>query len=375
MASIFTENADNPEGHNVVILAVCFLAFTWPILGLRFWVRHVILHLLGADDILALISQVWIDTSALQTLVNDLDQIAFTGYCTSLMVTIHFTPGADPSSLPIAEKTVTAFTSSTTTYAASMLFLKLSLGAFFLRVLVTPLQRYFVFAMMVASVITNLMEGIWVIFLCGVPDGHYSLRILEKKCSSVPTQSGIAYSQAAVNTLTDIGLAAMPVWLLWRMEMKTSTKVSVGAILILATGGTIASMIRIKYISLILNPTFGFYKTVAPLMMMCIIELGAGLLACSLATLRPLLVSWMNLTSSSKYFSKSQCTSSRSGEDGTARSRPSGRPSRYVLPELPNHTLDVEKGRVIGLVDVQTRGPTFWDTRRIRIEDGNTSLV
>lgn len=117
-----------------------------------------------------------------------------------------------------------------------MLFLKLSLGAFFLRVLVTPLQRYFVFAMMVASVITNLMEGIWVIFLCGVPDGHYSLRILEKKCSSVPTQSGIAYSQAAVNTLTDIGLAAMPVWLLWRMEMKTSTKVSVGAILILATG-------------------------------------------------------------------------------------------------------------------------------------------
>lgn len=117
-----------------------------------------------------------------------------------------------------------------------MLFLKLSLGAFFLRILVTPLQRYCVFAMMAASVVTNLMEGIWVIFLCGIPDGHYYLRILEKKCSSVPTQSGIAYSQAAVNTLTDIGLAAMPVWLLWRMQMKLSTKVSVGAILILATG-------------------------------------------------------------------------------------------------------------------------------------------
>lgn len=129
-----------------------------------------------------------------------------------------------------------AFTSSTTTYAASMLFLKLSLGAFFLRILVTSLQRNVVFFMMAAAAVSNLMEGIWVIFLCGVPDGHYYLRILEKKCSTVPTQAGIAYSQAAVNTLTDIGLAAMPVWLLWSMQMKTSTKVSVGGLLVLATG-------------------------------------------------------------------------------------------------------------------------------------------
>lgn len=116
-----------------------------------------------------------------------------------------------------------------------MLFLKLSLGAFFLRVLVTPLQRNFVYVMMVISVIANIIEGVWVNFLCGVPDGHYYFHILRKECASVATQAGIAYSQAAVNTFTDIGLAFMPVWLLWRMQMKTSTKVSVGAILILAT--------------------------------------------------------------------------------------------------------------------------------------------
>lgn len=58
MVSIFTENATNPQGHNVAILAVCFLAFTWPILGLRFWVRHRMLHSLGADDYLALLAQV-----------------------------------------------------------------------------------------------------------------------------------------------------------------------------------------------------------------------------------------------------------------------------------------------------------------------------
>ncbi|TID24479.1 hypothetical protein E2P81_ATG02785 [Venturia nashicola] len=358
MVSIFTDNANNPEGHNVVILAVCFLAFTWPVLGLRFWVRHAMLHLLGADDVFALIAQT-----------------AFTGYCISLMVTIHFTPGANPSSLPIAEKTVAAFISSETTYAASMLFLKLSLGAFFLRVLVTPLQRCVVFAMMVASVITNLMGGIWVIFLCGVPDGHYHLHIVARECGSVATQSGIAYSQAAVNTLTDIGLAAMPVWLLWRMEMKTSTKISVGAILILATGGTIASMIRFKYISLILDPKIGFYRTVAPLMVMCIIELGAGLLACSLATLRPLLVLWLKMTASSRHFSKSHYTSSRSVEDGTAEPRPSVRLSEYVLPEMPKSTCDDERRRNTGHVVFQMRGVSFLDKTGGRSEDNFTSLV
>lgn len=110
-------------------------------------------------------------------------------------------------------------------------------------------------------------------------------------------------------------------------------------------------------------------------MMMCIIELGAGLLACSLATLRPLLALWLEMTASSRYFSKSHYTSSRSGEDGTARSRPSGRLSRYILPELPRHTRDVEKGRDIKLVDFQTRGATFLDTRGGRSDDSDASLV
>lgn len=110
-------------------------------------------------------------------------------------------------------------------------------------------------------------------------------------------------------------------------------------------------------------------------MMMCIIELGAGLLACSLATLRPLLVLWLQMTASSKYFGKPPYTSSRSGEDGTARSRPSGRLSRYILPELPRHTRDVEKGRNIELVDFQTRGATFLATRGDHSEDSDASLV
>jgi hypothetical protein len=58
MVSILTENATNPQGRDVVIVAICFLSFTWPILGLRFWVRHCMLHRLWADDVFALLAQV-----------------------------------------------------------------------------------------------------------------------------------------------------------------------------------------------------------------------------------------------------------------------------------------------------------------------------
>lgn len=109
-------------------------------------------------------------------------------------------------------------------------------------------------------------------------------------------------------------------------------------------------------------------------MMMCIIEVGAGLLACSLATLRPLLVLWLEMTASSKY-SKAQYTSSCSAGNGTARSRPSGKLSNYVLPELPSHAIDIEKGKDTELVDFQTRGGTFFDTRRRHSEDSVISLV
>jgi hypothetical protein len=117
-----------------------------------------------------------------------------------------------------------------------MLFLKLSLCTSFLRILVSRLQRSIVYAIAAIPTIINLVNGIWVNFICGVPDDHFIPKILAHKCAPRRTQAGMAYSQAVVNTLTDIALAALPIWLLWNMQMRGWAKFSVGGILILATG-------------------------------------------------------------------------------------------------------------------------------------------
>jgi hypothetical protein len=128
-----------------------------------------------------------------------------------------------------------------------MLFLKLSLCAFFLRILISRLQRSLVYVIIAISTIINLIEGIWINFMCGVPDGKFVPKILAHQCAPRKTQAGIAYSQATVNTFTDVALATIPVWLLWRMQMKIWTKVSVGGILILATRYVISWVYTVNY--------------------------------------------------------------------------------------------------------------------------------
>ena len=115
-----------------------------------------------------------------------------------------------------------------------MIFLKLSLGVFFLRILISKSQRYVVYVVMILSVVMNVIDTFWDIFYCGDPRFYYD-NLLVGKC--IPTGWGLAesYVQTIVNTGTDIALACLPFFLLRGSMMATSAKLSVAFILVLAT--------------------------------------------------------------------------------------------------------------------------------------------
>jgi len=119
-------------------------------------------------------------------------------------------------------------------YAWSMIFLKLSLGVFFLRILISHRQRYIVYIAMVLSLVVNLLDTFWNIFSCGNPTLYFAHR-LSGKCASNALGMAESYVQTVANTGTDLTLACMPFFLLRGSIMPTSTKLSVGFILILAT--------------------------------------------------------------------------------------------------------------------------------------------
>lgn len=115
-----------------------------------------------------------------------------------------------------------------------MISLKLSLGAFFLRIITSSWQRGVVYTVMVTATIANLIESFYLIFMCGNPHSFLEKIVLDK-CAPTISMAFVAYGQNAVNTLTDITLALMPIPILWRTNMQRGQKWTVGLILTLAT--------------------------------------------------------------------------------------------------------------------------------------------
>jgi hypothetical protein len=120
-------------------------------------------------------------------------------------------------------------------YAWTMVFLKLSLGYFFLRLLVTPAQRRTVYTVMYFAVCLNIALSIFDIFQCGNPH-DYPLKIqLEKGCASQEVQKATAWIQAVFNAMTDLTFAIVPFWLLNNSMLPKNLKLYVIGILGLAT--------------------------------------------------------------------------------------------------------------------------------------------
>lgn len=114
------------------------------------------------------------------------------------------------------------------------MFLKISLGLFFLRVIVKKWQRKIVYTTMVLSTIINIYHSIFIIFSCGSPQ-HYLERKIQMKCVRKSVELALAFEQAAITTITDFVFALLPLPLLWNVSIDKRSKISVGCILGLGT--------------------------------------------------------------------------------------------------------------------------------------------
>jgi len=119
-------------------------------------------------------------------------------------------------------------------YLTSLLFLKLSLGLFFLRVVQVKWQRRVIWAAMILSTVVQTYHAILIVFGCGNPM-KYPEHILAKKCIPRHIQVDLAYEQAAITTFTDFIFALMPIPLLWNTTLDRRAKLSVAFVLLLAT--------------------------------------------------------------------------------------------------------------------------------------------
>lgn len=266
-----------PTGQlQIVTTAAVFLGISWITLGLRFWVRLVVIKNPGWDDVVLLLTA-----------------LIFTGFCTSVILVETIGGANRANDLNFAQliRLVGMVIAALELYIATMVVFKISLAIFYLRIVIRTWQRYVVIGACVINTIYGVFLFFTALFNCGNPS-NYLLNEVKGACLSDTTTNGIQLAGCILNAATDGIFALLPVSILYKAAIPLPAKFLSGFILLLACGGSIVSVIRIRYIDGLV-PGPDFFSTMINLCILSIVECGVGISAASAATLRPLFRSLM----------------------------------------------------------------------------------
>ncbi|KAL5113711.1 hypothetical protein ACEQ8H_008416 [Pleosporales sp. CAS-2024a] len=250
-------------------IAIAFLVLAWTLVLLRIWTRTFVISNFGWDDFTMILAS-----------------MIFTVYCGGLLFIYSNGGGThvrDVTQLQLLTKWVVV---SEATYVVAMMMLKISLGIFFVRIVVKPWQLGLIYVNVGVNMFSSTATFFYVLFRCGPNLDRYVLQQLADQCTSRRLDNFIVYQQAAITTLTDLVFVTLPIFILWNANMSRRSKISAGFILILAATGVICSILRFQYVEG-LTDVLDFFWASVNISIWSTIECGASIIAGCLATLRP----------------------------------------------------------------------------------------
>ncbi|KAF2756963.1 hypothetical protein EJ05DRAFT_501502 [Pseudovirgaria hyperparasitica] len=238
----------------------------------RFWYRgkHIKSRSIGWDDFFMLLTS-----------------LLFSIYCAFMVVLIDrggFRKRPLADTLP---RTAIYVVLSEVFYILTTIFLKVSIGLFFLRVLLRPWQRWAFYVALSFATAAGTTYAFLATFQCGLPTKLFQ-NIIHDKCLPRSVNLGFSYMYSITNIIADLTFVLIPIWMLRNSQMGRRAKISVTFVISLGATSSVASMIRLKFIN---GSVFGpdFFQNASNLAFWSTIEPGIGIVAGSLATLRPLL--------------------------------------------------------------------------------------
>ncbi|KAF2218973.1 hypothetical protein BDZ85DRAFT_322737 [Elsinoe ampelina] len=258
-----------PNIHPEMYIAVVSLSLVLSTLcvALRFYVRASMIKSLGRDDWVLLAAHVVYTSHALLLIA----------YAANIMHN-----GLIPTFLTSFE--ILEFQGWI--YALDQGLIKGALAAFFLKVLPkNSWQRKVIWISFILFGLFTTIFGFLNLFQCGDP---LDLENPTPTCLSLTALQRLSYTSAAWNTLMDWLLTLMPITVIYRAQMSSRTKWSVILLMMLGAFASVISIVRIPYIDLGVIGTYDTFTKVTPFVMLALWENCVGIMAVSLAALRPL---------------------------------------------------------------------------------------
>ncbi|KAH0334426.1 hypothetical protein KCU81_g9469, partial [Aureobasidium melanogenum] len=257
----------------LVAISVTFLTITIFFASLRFFVRGYMIKSLGWDD--------WLILLALASFVCQASFLIHLAWMEEHLNLTFIRPLANALEYVVLEL---AF------YIMTSLFLKLSLAVFFLRIVVAKWQRYIIIVGTSIFCLFTLAFFFIAVFQCG-PPSQFLLNNAKGKCLPWSVTGPLNYIHGTLNAITDWIFVSLPILVIRNANMNRKGKASVIGVLAIGVLGSVASIVRLYYIKDIhprASSATEFFSKAATIAIVSIIELGLGITAACLATLRPL---------------------------------------------------------------------------------------
>ncbi|KAK1997312.1 hypothetical protein LX36DRAFT_636396 [Colletotrichum falcatum] len=274
MAEVADDNvwrAVTPEGLALGLLAttVTFAVLTSVVMGMRIYIRAKRKRL-GADD--------WVMLAGYTIYLFQSASVVY-GSLTGLG-----TRDADMTRATRIEGAKTLLIWQAL-YAASLCFIKSSICITLMRITDEKTYMYILRGLVAMSFVLS-GAGLIVIFnQCHPLDRYWDKRI-PGTCLPVVIATAFSYASSASNVITDFSVAAIPFFLLRRVQMRSRLKLYIRLILglgLLSAG--IASIIRLPFMNAYMKANDVLYSA-GNIVLWTIVECGLGIIAGSLSTLR-----------------------------------------------------------------------------------------
>jgi hypothetical protein len=176
-----------------------------------------------------------------------------------------------------------------------MVILKISLGIFYLRIVVSRWQQVTIYAVVSIAAIYGTYYFFAILFTCGLPS-KFLTNAIQDNCVGTPEMRfAVNMTAGIINAVSDFILATLPIALIRKACMPLPAKVSASLVLLLGCLGSAISLVRLAYIRG-LTYNVDFFEVGVNITLWSIIEAGICITAASLATLRPLLRCCINTT-------------------------------------------------------------------------------
>jgi len=199
-------------------------------------------------------------------------------------------------------------------YCFSLVFLKISLAFFYLRIVIQRWQRWVIFMTVTVFTLYGLAYAFIYLFRCGLNVNDQLISRAEGKCIPDHTLLIMTYVFGSVDTLTDFIYAFLPIYVLWNSNMPLGMKFTAGFLLCIGSVSSICALIRVATLSN-LNSDIEFFKQAVQTGLWSVIEPGLAIVATSLAACRPLWRKFFEDTTTGSFIRKTFMFKWSSGKD------------------------------------------------------------